>query len=469
MEEHKGSENKKRTAESLGQFADDDNKLVVAKKLKMGSTSQHFTELLSEAMAAGSWHKKVMSVMQLSSFETIHDVGGIYPIFDCMLPWIMQPKLKDQDAHFLLKVMDKVMLCISSDDFDRDQIRPFVPKIIVATQPFMFDGNMKAKDIIYNLTKIVGLDSMLAVIELQMNDYSEYVREVAAKTVGIVTSTLGIPEVLPFVACYRQGSNVPLQARRAALKTIEQIAILAGHALRPYLEQFMSIVGEEVDVATISCQATLARAVAPFGFEFFRPILHGMFCPSGGGAWSTLRREVNVMTAIVKLTACVIPCMMALYVEEGKQSPRSLGQHVECGVSVACSLLKKENEETEEIALEAIKAFARVKNVRVLFMHDSCCNLMGYLWGRRGLKPKGNRLLAETIMAVANMMGAVNFRRRVIKELKDYSEEYKLAVLEIIKKMLDCEKALDSDSDADADAKLQDVVSDMTYLFCSSL
>ena len=110
--------------------------------------------------------------------------------------------LKDEGLRFLMKVMIKV-LHISNCK----KIHPFVPKIIVATQPFWTKtspSRTKAADIVHSLSKTVGFDAIAAVIKLQMNDDSEH----AARVTGTIASSQGIHIILPLIEDARQSKQL---------------------------------------------------------------------------------------------------------------------------------------------------------------------------------------------------------------------------------------------------------------------
>ena len=58
---------------------------------------------------------------------------GAGPLFDKILPLLMEHTLEDQERHLLVKVIDGVLYKL--DDF----VRPYVHKILVVIEPLLID------------------------------------------------------------------------------------------------------------------------------------------------------------------------------------------------------------------------------------------------------------------------------------------------------------------------------------------
>lgn len=78
-------------------------------------------------------------------------------LFDSIVAWLMRPNLKDQQVNFLMKVAHRLL---HNADGGGENVQLLVPKIVTAVQPFLLDDNslhcMKAREIIYDLSKIAG-------------------------------------------------------------------------------------------------------------------------------------------------------------------------------------------------------------------------------------------------------------------------------------------------------------------------
>ncbi|KAF9626277.1 hypothetical protein IFM89_031790 [Coptis chinensis] len=122
---------------------------------------------------------------------------GVGRLFDQILPLLMQPTLEDQDRHLLVKVIDRFLYKLD------DLVRPFGHKILVVIEPLLIDEDYYAcivgKEIISNLSKAVGLATMIANLRPDMDHVDEYVRNTTAQAFNVVASALGIPNLLRFL------------------------------------------------------------------------------------------------------------------------------------------------------------------------------------------------------------------------------------------------------------------------------
>ncbi|GKD11104.1 splicing factor 3B subunit 1, partial [Tanacetum coccineum] len=85
---------------------------------------------------------------------------GAGPLFNRILPLLMQPTLEDQERHLLVKVIDRVLYKLD------ELVRPYVHKILVVIEPLLIDedyyARVEGREIISNLSKAAGLATMIA-------------------------------------------------------------------------------------------------------------------------------------------------------------------------------------------------------------------------------------------------------------------------------------------------------------------
>ncbi|KAK8960169.1 hypothetical protein KSP40_PGU018514 [Platanthera guangdongensis] len=121
---------------------------------------------------------------------------GAGPLFNKILPLLMQPTLGDQERHLLVKVIDRVLYKLG------ELVRPFVPKILVVAQPLLIDedyyARFEGRKIISYLSKAAGLATMIAAMRPDIDSIDVYVRNTTARAFSAVASALGIPALLPF-------------------------------------------------------------------------------------------------------------------------------------------------------------------------------------------------------------------------------------------------------------------------------
>jgi splicing factor 3B subunit 1 len=64
---------------------------------------------------------------------------GAGPLFDKILPLLMERTLEDQERHLLVKVIDRVLYKLD------DLVRPYVHKILVVIEPLLIDEDYYAR------------------------------------------------------------------------------------------------------------------------------------------------------------------------------------------------------------------------------------------------------------------------------------------------------------------------------------
>ncbi|CAD6240563.1 unnamed protein product [Miscanthus lutarioriparius] len=194
---------------------------------------------------------------------------GAGPLFNKILPLLMQPTLEDQERHLLVKVIDRVLYKLD------ELVRPFVHKILVVIEPLLIDedyyARVEGREIISNLSKAAGLATMIAAMRPDIDNIDEYVRNTTARAFSVVASALGIPALLPFLKAVCQ-SKKSWQARHTGIKIVQQIAILMGCAVLPHLKSLVEIIehglsdeNQKVRTITALSLAALAEAAAPYG------------------------------------------------------------------------------------------------------------------------------------------------------------------------------------------------------------
>jgi splicing factor 3B subunit 1 len=85
---------------------------------------------------------------------------GAGPLFDKILPLLMERTLEDQERHLLVKVMDHVLYKLD------DLVHPYIHRIIVVIEPLLIDedyySRVEGHKIISNLSKATGLACMIS-------------------------------------------------------------------------------------------------------------------------------------------------------------------------------------------------------------------------------------------------------------------------------------------------------------------
>ena len=206
---------------------------------------------------------------------------GAGPLFNQILPLLMEKTLEDQERHLLVKVIDRVLYKLD------DLVRPYVHKILVVIEPLLIDqdyyARVEGREIISNLSKAAGLAHMISTMRPDIDHVDEYVRNTTARAFAVVASALGIPALLPFLRAVCR-SKKSWQARHTGVKIVQQIPILMGCAILPHLKGLVDCVSEnlsdeqaKVRTVTSLAIAALAEAANPYGIESFDDILNPLW------------------------------------------------------------------------------------------------------------------------------------------------------------------------------------------------
>ncbi len=184
---------------------------------------------------------------------------GAGPLFNQILPLMMATSLEDQERHLIVKVIDRILHVLD------DAVRPYVHKILVVVEPLLIDedyyARIEGREIIANLSKAAGLPTMIATMRPDIDHQDEYVRNTTARAFAVVASALGIPQLLLFLKAVCS-SKKSWQGRHTGIKIIQQIAIMQGIAILPFLKQMVEVIapGLNDDQRKVKTMTALALA-----------------------------------------------------------------------------------------------------------------------------------------------------------------------------------------------------------------
>eukprot|EP00200_Dunaliella_tertiolecta_P005817 CAMPEP_0202341054 /NCGR_PEP_ID=MMETSP1126-20121109/2226_1 /ASSEMBLY_ACC=CAM_ASM_000457 /TAXON_ID=3047 /ORGANISM="Dunaliella tertiolecta, Strain CCMP1320" /LENGTH=1282 /DNA_ID=CAMNT_0048931841 /DNA_START=176 /DNA_END=4025 /DNA_ORIENTATION=+ len=374
---------------------------------------------------------------------------GAGPLFNQILPLLMQPTLEDQERHLLVKVIDRILYKLD------DLVRPYVHKILVVIEPLLIDedyyARIEGREIISNLSKAAGLAQMIAAMRPDIDNIDEYVRNTTARAFSVVAGALGIPALLPFLkaVCLSKKS---WQARHTGIKIIQQIAILMGCAVLPHLKSMVDIIkhgltdeNQKVKTITALSLAALAEAATPYGIESFDDVLEPL--------WRGIRSlRGKVLAAFLKAIGHIIPLMDA--------------EHAFYYTREVMIVLKREfatpDEEMKKIVLKVVKQCVSTEGVESDYIKTEILpEFFKAFWVRRmALDRRNYRALVETTVSLADKVGCSEIVGRVVEDLKDESEPYRRMVMETI------EKVVSNLGSSDIDARLEELLIDgILYAF----
>ncbi|CAL5183216.1 unnamed protein product [Lathyrus oleraceus] len=374
---------------------------------------------------------------------------GAGPLFNRILPLLMQPTLEDQERHLLVKVIDRVLYKLD------ELVRPYVHKVLVVIEPLLIDedyyARVEGREIISNLSKAAGLATMIAAMRPDIDNIDEYVRNTTARAFSVVASALGIPALLPFLKAVCQ-SKKSWQARHTGIKIVQQIAILIGCAVLPHLRSLVEIIehglsdeNQKVRTITALSLAALAEASAPYGIESFDSVLKPL--------WKGIRQHRGkVLAAFLKAIGFIIPLMEALYAS----------YYTKEVMLILIREFQSPDEEMKKIVLKVVKQCVSTEGVEAEYIRtDILPEFFRNFWVRRmALDRRNYKQLVETTVEIANKVGVADIVGRVVEDLKDESEPYRRMVMETI------EKVVTNLGSSDIDARLEELLIDgILYAF----
>ena len=350
---------------------------------------------------------------------------GAGPLFDKILPLLMERTLEDQERHLLVKVIDRVLYKLD------DLVRPYVHKILVVIEPLLIDedyyARVEGREIISNLSKAAGLAHMISTMRPDIDHADEYVRNTTARAFSVVASALGIPSLLPFLKAVCR-SKKSWQARHTGIKIIQQIAIMMGCAVLPHLKNLVEAVAhgledeqQKVRTMTALCIAALAEAAAPYGIESFDSVLKPL--------WTGIRKHRGKgLAAFLKAIGFIIPLM----------DPEYANYYTKEVMVILIREFQSPDEEMKKIVLKVVKQCAGTEGVQPQYVKEEILPefFKNFLVRRMALDRRNYRQVVETTVELANKAGVAEIVLRIVNDLKDESEPYRKMCMEIITKVV---------------------------------
>jgi splicing factor 3B subunit 1 len=359
---------------------------------------------------------------------------GAGPLFDKILPLLMERTLEDQERHLLVKVIDRVLYKLD------DLVRPYVHKILVVIEPLLIDedyyARVEGREIISNLSKAAGLAHMISTMRPDIDHIDEYVRNTTARAFSVVASALGIPSLLPFLKAVCR-SKKSWQARHTGIRIVQQIAILMGCAVLPHLRNLVDSIAhgledeqQKVRTMTALAMAALAEAAAPYGIESFDNVLKPL--------WLGIRQHRGKgLAAFLKAIGFIIPLM----------DPEYASYYVKECVPILIREFASADEEMKKIVLKVVQQCAATEGVTPTYVREEILpEFFKSFWVRRmALDRRNYRSVVETTVELATKAGVSEIVARVVNDLKDESEPFRKMVMETVTKVIEKVGAADID------------------------
>ena len=350
---------------------------------------------------------------------------GAGPLFNQILPLLMEKTLEDQERHLLVKVIDRILYKLD------DMVRPYVHKILVVIEPLLIDqdyyARVEGREIISNLAKAAGLATMISVMRPDIDHVDEYVRNTTARAFAVVASALGIPALLPFLRAVCR-SKKSWQARHTGVKIVQQIPILMGCAVLPHLKQLVDCIGpnlndEQTKVRTVTSLAiaALAEASNPYGIESFDDILNPL--------WTGARKQRGKgLAGFLKAVGYIIPLMDEDYAN----------YYTSQIMEILLREFASPDEEMKKVVLKVISQCAATDGVTAGYLKEHVLDeFFKSFWVRRMALDKRNyRQVVETTVDIGQKVGVSEILERIVANLKDESEAYRKMTVETVEKVV---------------------------------
>jgi splicing factor 3B subunit 1 len=277
---------------------------------------------------------------------------------------------------------------------------------------------------------------MIATMRPDLDSPDEYVRNTTSRAFAVVASALGVPALLPFLKAVCQ-SRKSWVARHTGIKIVQQIALLMGVAVLPYLRDLVDIVShglnedmQKVKIITALTCAALAEAAHPYGIESFDSVIRGLW----KGA---LEQQGKALAAFLKAIGFVIPLMEENYASH----------YTRLVMPILLREFHSPDEEMKRIVLKVIQQCVATAGVEPDYIRQEILpEFFRNFWIRRmALDRRNYKQVVETTEELANKVGVTEIVVRIVDDLKDDSEPYRRMVMETIKKVLDNLGASDID------------------------
>jgi splicing factor 3B subunit 1 len=350
---------------------------------------------------------------------------GAGPLFNQILPLLMEKTLEDQERHLLVKVIDRILYKLD------DMVRPYVHKILVVIEPLLIDqdyyARVEGREIISNLSKAAGLATMISTMRPDIDHVDEYVRNTTARAFAVVASALGIPALLPFLQAVCR-SKKSWQARHTGVKIVQQIPILMGCAVLPHLKRLVDCIGpnlndEQTKVRTVTSLAiaALAEASNPYGIESFDDILNPL--------WTGARKQRGKgLAGFLKAVGYIIPLMDEEYAN----------YYTSQIMEILLREFSSPDEEMKKVVLKVVSQCAGTEGVTAGYLKEHVLDeFFKSFWVRRMALDKRNyRQVVETTVDIGQKVGVSEILERIVVNLKDESEAYRKMTVETVEKIV---------------------------------
>ena len=357
-------------------------------------------------------------------------------LFSQIIPLLMSPSIDDEERHSLVKLMERLLLKLGA------LVRPWAHKILVAVTPMLVDDipyvRIEGREIISNLSKSVGMPTMISVLRPDIESLDESIRTITAKSLAIVASSLGVNEFFPFLKAINE-TKKNWTIRETGIKTVQQLAMLIGNGVLPYLQMLIEIIQlglkrenehKKVKLYTALAISSLAEASYPYGIDFYKDIIKYLF--EGIKIY-----KGKLLASYFKALGNIIILM------DDEVATRS--------AKIILPILKKDfvspDENIRRVILHVLKQCLLVNGIDYTYVKEEICNeFFANFWNRRmALDRKNYKGVIDVTVELAKKISCSEVLNIIVYYLKDENEIFRKMTLECVEKIVSCLGVIDID------------------------
>ena len=357
-------------------------------------------------------------------------------LFSQIIPLLMSPSIDDEERHSLVKLMERLLLKLGSE------VRPWAHKILVAVTPMLVDEisyvRIEGREIISNLSKSVGMPTMISVLRPDIESLDESIRTITAKALAIVASSLGVNEFFPFLKAINE-TKKNWTIRETGIKTVQQLAMLIGNGVLPYLYMLIDIIKnglkrenehQKVKIYTALAIASLAEASYPYGIDFYNEIIKYLF--DGIKVY-----KGKLLASYFKAIGNIIVLMDD---EVATRSAKNI-----------LPILKKDfispDENIRRVVLNVVKQCLLVNGIGYSYVKEEIVNeFFSNFWNRRmALDSKNYKGVIDVTVEIAKKISCAEVLNIIVYYLKDENEIFRKMTLECVEKIISKMGVIDID------------------------
>ena len=348
-------------------------------------------------------------------------------LFSQIIPLLMSPSIDDEERHSLVKLMERLLLKLGS------QVRPWAHKILVAVTPMLVDEisyvRIEGREIISNLSKSVGMPTMISVLRPDIESLDESIRTITAKALAIVASSLGVNDFFPFLKAINE-TKKNWTIRETGIKTVQQLAMLIGNGVLPYLYMLIEIIKnglkrenehQKVKIYTALAIASLAEASYPYGIDYYNEIIKYLF--DGIKIY-----KGKLLSSYFKAIGNIIVLMDD---EVATRSAKNI-----------LPILKKDfispDENIRRVVLNVLKQCLLVNGIDYSYVKEEICSeFFANFWNRRmALDRKNYKGVIDVTVEIAKKISCAEVLNIIVYYLKDENEIFRKMTLECVEKII---------------------------------